>query len=56
MKVVQKIAKVILIGASILGCVGTMFSVVISPYLIFLPLPSAICFVGGTLIGSKFPE
>jgi hypothetical protein len=52
----QKILKVVLIGAGILGCLGTMFSVVISPYLIFLPLPSVICFVGGTMIGSEFPE
>jgi len=56
MTIGQKILKVVLIGASIVGCMGTMFSVVISPYLIFLPLPSAICFVGGTLIGSEFPE
>ena len=56
MTIGQKILKVVLIGASIVGCMGTMFSLFISPYLIFLPLPSGICFIAGTMIGTEFPE
>ena len=55
MKIWQKILKVMLISVGILGSLGTMFSIV-SPYLIFLPLPSGICLLCGIMIGSEFPE
>ena len=56
MKTWQKILKVVLISIGILGCLGAMFSNVISPYLIFLSLPSGFCLLCGTMIGSEFPE
>jgi hypothetical protein len=55
MTLIQKILKVILISVGILGCLGTMFSIV-SPYLIFLSLPSGFCLLCGIMIGSEFPE
>lgn len=56
MTLTQKILKVVLIGAGILGCLGTVFSFFISPYLLFLPIPAGICLMCGTTIGSEFPE